>query len=816
MNLFELSAKITLDDTEYAKKLKEASKDSNALKSSVISVEDQFDQLKNKLSELSTKYNDTAARVKSLNAAYKESAERTGENSEETKNISAQLEKAKSQLSSTENSAKKYAKQLSELVKENNKADDSTDDLAKEIKEAGDESKKAEAKIDDVAEEIKEAGDESEKSSGKFGKFSSALGNGLKVAAGIGVAAVTAASAAVVALTKEAVENYAEYEQLVGGVETLFKESSEKVQEYAANAYKTAGLSANEYMNTVTSFSASLLQSLEGDTGKAAEYAQQAITDMADNANKMGTDISMIQNAYQGFAKKNYTMLDNLKLGYGGTQQEMFRLMQDAEKLGAKFNSEFYLTEKGSLVADFADITEAIHVIQTEMGITGTTAKEASETISGSVASMKSAWSNLLTGIADDNADMETLINNFVDSVGIAAENIIPRIEVALDGTGQLIDTMFPILLDKVPDTISKYLPKLTESAVGMIQTLVDGLKDDENQQKIGKAAKDTITTLVNGAKDLLPDLLDLGVDLVISLASGIGEGAPTMIPEAVNLVMDLVEGLTSPESISGLLGAAGDLIQGLLIGLLDGGKAMRKRMPDIIDNIGDGLEDAIPDLIDTAFEIIDSLFDYMTDPESLNNSLNVAAAIIRAIAKGLISAGTALYENGKELFEEFKDGFLDFKSDPKKWGKDLIDNFIGGIKDGWKNLKNSVTDVAQSIKDLIGFSEPKEGPLSNFHTYAPDMMDLFAQGVRENEHVVTDQIEKSFDFGKRTIEAAYTVTGDAAYSGHTVSGSYSPSVVININGADHIDARTLAQEAAEAVSRALQQLTDRRAAAYA
>ena len=171
--------------------------------------------------------------------------------------------------------------------------------------------------------------------------------------------------------------------------------------------------------------------------------------------------------------------------------------------------------------------------------------------------------------------------------------------------------------------------------------------------------------------------------------------------------------------------------------------------------------------------------------------------------------------ENGKELFEEFKDGFLDFKSDPKKWGKDLIDNFIGGIKDGWKNLKNSVTDVAQSIKDLIGFSEPKEGPLSNFHTYAPDMMDLFAQGVRENEHVVTDQIEKSFDFGKRTIEAAYTVTGDAAYSGHTVSGSYSPSVVININGADHIDARTLAQEAAEAVSRALQNMTERRAAVY-
>ena len=202
-----------------------------------------------------------------------------------------------------------------------------------------------------------------DEASGKASSFASKLKSGLATAAKVSAAALTAAATGVAALTKASIDQYAEYEQLVGGVDTLFKTASDKVQQYADKAYETAGMSANEYMNTVTSFSASLLQSLGGDTEKAAQMADQAITDMADNANKMGTSMEMIQNAYQGFAKQNYTMLDNLKLGYGGTQAEMYRLMKDAEALGAKFNSEFYLTEKGTLVADFADITlSLIHI----------------------------------------------------------------------------------------------------------------------------------------------------------------------------------------------------------------------------------------------------------------------------------------------------------------------------------------------------------------------------------------------------------------------------------------------------------------------
>ena len=271
----------------------------------------------------------------------------------------------------------------------------------------------------DYEQELGEAGE-------KTSSFAGKLKGGLATAAKVGVAALTAAAAGIAALTKVSIEGYADYEQLAGGVDTLFKDTSDKVQEYAANAYKTAGLSANEYMETVTSFSASLLQSLGGDTEKAAQTADLAITDMADNANKMGTAMESIQNAYQGFAKQNYTMLDNLKLGYGGTKEEMQRLLDDAEKLsGKKFD-----------LSSYADIVEAIHVVQTEMGVTGTTALEASSTIQGSIASMKAAWTNFIVGMADPEQDFDALLGGLVDSVVTVGDNLLPRIQMA-NATGE-------------------------------------------------------------------------------------------------------------------------------------------------------------------------------------------------------------------------------------------------------------------------------------------------------------------------------------------------------------------------------------------
>lgn len=286
-----------------------------------------------------------------------------------------------------------------------------------------------------------------DESSSKAEKLSGKIGKGLATAAKLGAAAIVAAATAVGALTKKSLEEYAEYEQLVGGVETLFKDSADVVKQYANNAYKTAGLSANDYMETVTSFSAALLQSLGGDTEAAAKQADLAITDMADNANKMGTAMGDIQNAYQGFAKQNYTMLDNLKLGYGGTKEEMQRLIDDANALNA---AQGNLTNYS--IDSYADIVSAIHDVQTEMGITGTTAKEASTTIQGSLSAMKSAWTNLLTGIGDDSQDLDKLINNFVDSTGTAAENILPRLGKSSRESVRLLKGLRLLLLRQYRD----------------------------------------------------------------------------------------------------------------------------------------------------------------------------------------------------------------------------------------------------------------------------------------------------------------------------------------------------------------------------
>lgn len=277
-----------------------------------------------------------------------------------------------------------------------------------------------------------------------------------------------AAGTALVALTKQAVSYYADYEQLTGGVETLFKDSGAKVMQYATEAYKTAGLSANDYMDTVTSFSASLIKSLKDDTGKAADYANMALVDMSDNANKMGTDMASIQNAYQGFAKQNYTMLDNLKLGYGGTQQEMRRLLSDAQKI-QRANGKFV----NYSINSFADIVEAIHVVQGEMGITGTTAEEAATTIQGSIGMMKAAWVNFLTGMADSKQDFKSLTTNLVNSVITVANNVVPRL---IETVPRLIEGLAAIgqqLATYLPEMVASLLPSLISSIAVLISALV-------------------------------------------------------------------------------------------------------------------------------------------------------------------------------------------------------------------------------------------------------------------------------------------------------------------------------------------------------
>lgn len=323
----------------------------------------------------------------------------------------------------------------------------------------------------EAVKNIQNTTSEAESASSKLSSVLSGIGGAVAKVGQVVATGVAAGAAAIGTVVTQAVSSYAEYEQLVGGVETLFADSSSKVMEYAANAYSTAGMSANEYMSTVTSFSASLLQSLGGDTAAAAEYADMAISDMADNANKMGTSMESIQNAYQGFAKQNYTMLDNLKLGYGGTQAEMERLIANANKV-KKANGEM----ADLSIDSFADVVEAIHTIQEEMGIYGTTANEASTTIQGSLSATKAAWENLLVGFADGSQDLSVLIDNLVNSATIAVRNLVPRIAQALTGISDAIAQIMPIIAAELPGLMQQLLPSLITGATALVTGLIQCL----------------------------------------------------------------------------------------------------------------------------------------------------------------------------------------------------------------------------------------------------------------------------------------------------------------------------------------------------
>lgn len=407
--------------------------------------------------------------------------------------------------------------------------------------------------------------------------LATSLKSGLATAAKVGAAAIGAAATAIGALTTAAVNNYAEYEQLVGGVETLFKNSADTVMGYAENAYKTAGLSANEYMETVTSFSASLLQSLDGDTKAAASAADMAITDMADNANKMGTSMEMIQNAYQGFAKQNYTMLDNLKLGYGGTKEEMERLLADAEKLsGQEFD-----------ISSYADIVDAIHVVQTEMGITGTTAKEAATTIQGSTASMKSAWANLVTGLADDNADFDTLMSNFVDSVVTVGENIIPRIQTTIQGITQLVSAASETIVPLIVDTLMQNLPALLTAGVDLVFALVNGILD--NLDTVIDCVLQLIDVIVDKLIENLPKLVEGGIKLTLGLAEGLIKALPKLLSKTPEIIRGIVSSLV--KNLPDIISVGADIVKGIWKGITGMGDWLWNNVKGFFNGIVDGVK---------------------------------------------------------------------------------------------------------------------------------------------------------------------------------------------------------------------------------
>lgn len=544
------------------------------------------------------------------------------------------------------------------------------------------------------------------------GKLGNLANNALGFATKAAGAMVTVATGAVAALASLSIEQYAQYEQLVGGVETLFKKSSNQVLQYANNAYKTAGMSANEYMNTITGFAASLLQGLGGDTKKAAEIGNMAVQDMSDNANKMGTSIEMIQNAYQGFAKQNYTMLDNLKLGFGGTKEEMQRLLQEASKIsGIKYD-----------ISNFNDIIEAIHVIQTEMGITGTTAKEAATTIEGSLNMTKAAWTNLLTGMADDNANFDTLINNLVDSASAFGDNILPRIEIAIKGIGKLVEQLLPPIVARLPQLITDILPSLLNAGVQMvgslgsgiiqalptliscsvqaIQTILTGITS--NLPQIVNGAMQIVQSLVDGFVQVAPLLLDAGLQLIIALGQGIADNLPTLMPKIIDCVIKICD--TFIENLPLLIDVAVQIILALVQGLVQALPQLIAEVPRIINSLSDAINGQLPTILMAGIQILLMLI------KGLIQSIPTLIANIPQIIMAIVNAVT-LYNwasLGKNVITWIGNGLSSMKgnigtiaSNIAKWVEQTIVNIFKGGGTWGKNL---ISSIGQGISSMISF----------------------------------------------------------------------------------------------------------------
>ena len=516
-------------------------------------------------------------------------------------------------------------------------------------------------------------------------------------------AGITKAISGMVDLGSQAVKSFASYEQLTGGVETLFKDSADTLMKYAEDSYIRAGVSANKYMEITTSFSASLLQSLQGDTAQAVQYADMAIVDMSDNANKMGTSIEMIQSAYQGFAKQNYTMLDNLKLGYGGTKTEMERLIEDANKLREAQGLAGDLT-----IQSYADIVTAIHEVQTEMGITGTTQKEASTTIEGSLNSVKGAWENFMTALGSGQG-LDTAINNLITSITTFMSNLGPVLENVANGIVQA--------LPQIINAIVQALPKFIEAGIKIILALLQG---------IGQALPQIITSLVDGIVGLIPTIIQAipqfiqaGIQIVIGLITGILQALPQIIvaiAEAIPMIITTIANAI-PMVITALTEALPQIIT-----------AITEAIPMIINAI----INAIPQIIEATITAIPLIVQALIQaiPQILGALWQIFTAILGGIGEALANIGTKLWEWLKTLPEKITQRAQAtmeliknvvpkivnfFKELPGKiwtwllntiqkiaqWGVDMRNKAVEGIRNVVTNVINGFKELPNKIKEV-------------------------------------------------------------------------------------------------------------------
>lgn len=657
-------------------------------------------QYKKEMSQIIQQAKTLDAQMKALAASFDDESDAVDKNAKTTKLLQSQIENQKNAVAKLTEMHQKYVDAYGEgdtktlkFAESLAKAQTKLYGMEGELRKSNQELEGFAAGSDEAETNVRELGEEEDRTAKKTSTFGETLKAMLSKEAIVGGLkaikdGIVEVGKAALEFSKDVISSYGDFEQLEGGVKKLFGDDYQTVIKNAQNGFKTAGLSANEYMETVTSFSASLISSLGGDTAEAAKLADRAIQDMSDNANTFGTDMQSIQNAYQGFAKGQYNMLDNLKLGYGGTKTEMERLIKDASQMTDVQQKLGLTVDESSL--SFDNIVKAIAVMQDKMKIAGTTANEASGTISGSIASMQSAWQNFITGIGSSDADLGLLLDNLVGSFDAAVANILPIVERLIDYVPQIITMVTPILESKAPmliDTAMKLFQSLLDGFVSMLPTLTP-------------IAVDIIVKLVDSLVKNLPTIIQAGIQLIVALINGLVQALPKLISYVPQIISALVSGII--KNLPAIMSAGVQLIKALIEGLM----SMVGQIPQVI--------------------------------------MNVLLAIKDAFGEGIKAALT--------------------------WGKDMMINFGNGIAEAASHVWNNVKGVASGIKKILGFSEPDEGPLSNFHTFAPDMMKLFAKGIEQNQHLVTDAASQAMQGVSDAMQVGGGTSNAYNYGGFNIA----------------------------------------------
>ena len=604
--------------------------------------------------------------------------------------------------------------------------------------------------------------------------YKNKLENAKKLAVGFGKASAAvlgAGATAAGALTKKAVDAYSNFEQLKGGVETLFGKSANKVLENSRQAFESAGMSVNEYMQSTIQGSAAMIKSLDGDQSKAAKLMDMSIVDMSDNVNKMGTNMQSVQDAYRGFSRSNFTMLDNLALGYAGTKTGMQELLADAQKIsGVKYD-----------ISSYADIVQAIHVVQEQMKITGTTSKEAAGTIEGSTKMMQASWQNLITGLANPDADLNGLIDQLVASVEGVWTNISPVISKALSGIGTLVSNLLPKIVQTILPEVQNSLPlfiSAIQNVIGSIGDALPGLTDIiisyvptlletvlTLSKDIGKALFDSLPQLIDTAfqvidilvNTIINSLMSMGnvefwnaiMTVLTTLTTKLQELLPTLIPNIVSALLFFVQAIL--DNLSMFIDAAIAIIMALSQGLINALPILIDQLPIIIEKIILALTENAPKLVLASDSIIIALAGGLI--KSMPKLIQAVPQIVGALIQGFATYGAGMIQAGVMIVNKIKEGLSQFN--PVEWAKDMVQGFIDGIKLKLSGLGKGAKILASTISKYIHFSVPDAGPLADADTYMPDMIDLFVKGMKNNTGKLLNQVEDTFDFGNMIGEVS-------------------------------------------------------------